>query len=165
METWDLNRLLSQLAQFGVLLVEARHLNRLSSDSTRFCVQDLRVPAAEGCTRLLTADVLPTEEMAAGFMAQCAMQPQLAAILHVRFDLLISFKPLRLWPGLFCTPLLLIISFGTGALATGDDVIVRSPPPPRRLSLPLIQRPSKQWFVRRKEASLKHVCCTCAGTV
>ena len=33
--------------------------------------------------RFVTADVLPTEDMAAGFMAQCGMDPQLSPILKV----------------------------------------------------------------------------------
>ena len=34
--------------------------------------------------KLVTSDVLPTEELAAGFMAQCGMQPKLSVILKVR---------------------------------------------------------------------------------
>jgi hypothetical protein len=32
---------------------------------------------------LLTSDILPTEEMGAGFIAQCAMQPKLSVIIKV----------------------------------------------------------------------------------
>ena len=35
-------------------------------------------------SRVLSSDILPTEEMAAGFIAQCAMQPQLSTITKVR---------------------------------------------------------------------------------
>jgi hypothetical protein len=44
-------------------------------------IHDLRSHDAR--SKLVTSDVLPTEEMTAGFMAQCAMQPQLSSILKV----------------------------------------------------------------------------------
>ena len=52
-------------------------------------IQDLRARAAKD-TRLVTSDVLPTEEMAAGFMAQCGIQPQLSVILKAR-----RFEPVQ----------------------------------------------------------------------
>lgn len=37
--------------------------------------------------RALTSDILPTEELAAGFIAQCGMQPVLAHVVKVRREL------------------------------------------------------------------------------
>ena len=48
-------------------------------------LQQRRASLADGVQdKYLTSDILPTEEMSAGFMAQCGMQPKLSYILKVR---------------------------------------------------------------------------------
>jgi hypothetical protein len=70
------------------IVAEAR--GALLEDFTTRLSQRRASLAAPGQGKLVTSDILPTEELSAGFMAQCGMQPQLSYILKARAPVAIA---------------------------------------------------------------------------